>query len=273
QQRETYRQASNERAEAERKQRECQASFWCRNGQKVKDFGSDIGNWAVQNADVVGVIAGVAVGLTCTVVTGGSGALLCGALGGAVSGLVSGGLKCAGGNQNRCSAGSLALDLGIGAVLGLAGGAAGAALGGAISGLFAASLRGAASGARSAIGGLGRGTVTAARQGTPASISRRIGGSPNKNLGKFVEGSRQQWAKDVKNAGGGMQGHAAIALDTSRMLVQGAFTANGVAGGTVGAIAPTTRDDVKQLWREGYSFNPATGVPQIVGGLLGGGFN
>ncbi|WP_233605908.1 RHS repeat-associated core domain-containing protein [Micromonospora sp. Llam0] len=273
QRREAVHRAIDERVEAERKHRECQASFWCRNSQRAKDFGSGLVDTVVQNADVVGVIAGVAVGLTCTVVTGGSGALLCGALGGAVSGLVTGGLKCAGGHKSRCSAGSLARDAGVGAILGLAGGAAGAALGGAFGGLAGGGVRGFLPGAWTAIAGLGRGTVTAARQGTPAAVSRAIGGSSNNNLGTFIAGSRHHWAADVHAAGGGFRGHAAVALDTGRMMVQGTVSPNGLGAGVVGAVAPTTWDDLVQLWSGRYSFNPATAGPQIVGGLLGGGFD
>ncbi|SCL20781.1 RHS repeat-associated core domain-containing protein [Micromonospora nigra] len=271
-QREAFRQASNERAEAARKQRECQASFWCRSGKRAKSTAAAGWNWAKENADVVGVVAGVAVGLTCTVITGGSGALLCGALGGAVSGLVAGGLKCAGGDESRCSAGSLALDTGAGALLGIVGGAAGTALGGAFGGLVGGGLRGVAPGAGSALTTLGRGTVAAARQGSPALISRAIGGSTNNNLGTFFRGSVQQWSADAAKAGGGVKGHAAIALGTGRMVLQGAVSPSGLSAGVVGAVAPTTRDDVVQLVNDGYSFNPMTAVPQIAGGLLGGGF-
>ncbi|MGA3540860.1 RHS repeat-associated core domain-containing protein [Micromonosporaceae bacterium DT194] len=260
--------AADESAEAARKQRECQANFWCRSGQRVKNTAGAAWELVKENADVVGVVVGVAVGLTCTVVTGGSGALLCGALGGAVTGFVSGALKCANGAKERCSPGSLAIDALAGAGLGMLGGAIGVAVGGFVGGALAAnSLRGGMQGIRPALAATGRGFMPAVRQATPARVSRVIGGSANNNLGKFIAGSRQQWKADVKKVGGGLKGHAAIALDTGRMVVQGAVSPNGLAAGGVGAVFPATRDDLT-----GYSFNPYTAVPQITGGMLGGGF-
>lgn len=60
-------------AERARKQKECQASFWCRTKNKAKALGTGAMNFMAQHADVVGVIAGVGVGALCTVITGGSG--------------------------------------------------------------------------------------------------------------------------------------------------------------------------------------------------------
>lgn len=74
QQREAFRQASNERAERERKQRECQSSFWCRNAGAV--------------GAVAGVAAGVIVGGACTAGSFGVGAVGCAAIGGFVGGYV-----------------------------------------------------------------------------------------------------------------------------------------------------------------------------------------
>ncbi|MFY1637846.1 RHS repeat-associated core domain-containing protein [Solwaraspora sp. WMMB335] len=259
QRREAFRKASNERAEAARKHRECQASFWCRNSQRAKDFGSDLVDGVVQNADVAGVIAGVVVGLTCTVVTGGSGALLCGALGGAVAGLVTGGLKCAGGDRSRCSMGSLAVDVAAGALLGFAGGAIGAAVGGALAGAFTqGTARAAGAGAWSGLGKVWNGIVPAARD--------------LKNTKAFVMGSARNWKSDVDLVGGGKKGHALIALDTLMMVEKGAASSSGLAGALVGGTMPTTRDDVSQFVREGYVFNQVTHPMQIMGGLVGGAF-
>ncbi|WP_080636155.1 RHS repeat-associated core domain-containing protein [Salinispora mooreana] len=276
QRREAARIASNQRAEAERKQRECQASFFCRNSQRVKGMAAAAVNWAEENADVVGVVTGVAVGVTCTVITGGTGAVLCGALGGAVSGLVTGGLKCSGGDNSRCSIGSLATDTLVGGALGALGGAVGAVIGGGLAGAASAGLRstlsGFASGAAKAASGLGSGTRAAAHQLTPAGISRALGGTPRNNLGTFVRSSVSQWRDDAATMGGGVRGHARVALDTVMMIERGAMSVDGLAGGLVGAIAPTTRDDLSQLRKDGYSFNQVTHPIQIVGGFVGAAF-
>ncbi|MDG4785251.1 RHS repeat-associated core domain-containing protein [Micromonospora sp. WMMD1102] len=70
--------------------------------------------WAKRNPDLVGVIAGVAVGLTCTAVTMGTATLACGALGGAVGSGMTSYLK-------GDSLGKVALNTGLGAVMGAIG--------------------------------------------------------------------------------------------------------------------------------------------------------
>ncbi len=113
------------RQEKERKQRECQASFWRRSMQKVADVGQARWKWAT-SPEGLGTLAGIAVGFGCTALTGGAGAVICGIAGGAVSGLVTGALKCRVGDKSHCGIGNLARDVGVGAVLGAVGGAAGA---------------------------------------------------------------------------------------------------------------------------------------------------
>jgi hypothetical protein len=78
---------------------------------------------------VVGVIAEVGAGALCAVITGGAGSVLCGAIGGLVSALVTDGLKCYGGEADRCSAKTLLTD----AAIGIGSGMLGAGLGGGLS--------------------------------------------------------------------------------------------------------------------------------------------
>ena len=63
-----------------------------REAQKAAAAAADCGWWC-QNADWLGIAAGVVVGLGCTITTGGAGALACGALGGAIAGGLTSALK------------------------------------------------------------------------------------------------------------------------------------------------------------------------------------
>ena len=71
QQREAFRQASNERAEKERKQRECQASFWCRNGQGLKEGLGTAGDWLVEHKNEILTGAAIVAAGVCIVATAG----------------------------------------------------------------------------------------------------------------------------------------------------------------------------------------------------------
>ncbi|MEH0936263.1 RHS repeat-associated core domain-containing protein [Micromonospora psammae] len=95
-------------------------------------FLSTICNWAVDNPEVTGAVAGLVVGVGCTAFTMGAGALACGALGGAVAGGLTSSLE---GND----LGDVALDAGVGGVFGLGGGIIGNT-GGALVGGFGKSL-------------------------------------------------------------------------------------------------------------------------------------
>lgn len=152
--REAARIASNQRAEAERRQRECQASFWCRDAGAV-GLGA-------------GIVAGAVVGVACTGLSVGWGAVGCAAaggfVGGAVTSLVTNGLDADDETAGQL-AGEAIIEGAIGGVLGagiaLIGGAAFGAsvavasgMGGKAAGQMAAS--GARSSAISAAGGGGR---------------------------------------------------------------------------------------------------------------------
>ncbi|WP_431883847.1 polymorphic toxin-type HINT domain-containing protein [Micromonospora gifhornensis] len=154
QQRETYRQASNERAEAERKQRECQASFWCRNAGAV--------------GAVAGVAAGVIVGGACTAGSFGVGAVGCAAIGGFVGGYVAS-LTTNSLDADEESflqlAGEAVVGGAIGGVLGAGGAVLLPALGAGAFGLAAGA------GLRTSVGMAGAGARSAARGGVGGGAS------------------------------------------------------------------------------------------------------
>ncbi|GAA3757190.1 RHS repeat-associated core domain-containing protein [Plantactinospora mayteni] len=103
-----------------RKQRECQASFWCRNAGKV--------------GAAAGIAAGVAVGALCTAGTWGVGAVGCAAIGGFVGGAVGSLVTNALDAEDESGwqiAGEAILGGGIGAALGAGGALLGAAAFGA----------------------------------------------------------------------------------------------------------------------------------------------
>jgi RHS repeat-associated protein len=246
-------------AEAERKKRECEADFWCRQGQKLKDAGNAAMNWAVDHADVVGLVAGVVVGVGCTALTGGGGAILCGALGGAISGLVTGALKCKGGDESHCGAG-LVLDVGLGAALGALGGAAGAVVGGALSGGLSAAV---GSGARAVLPAMARGAATAAR-GLLPKTGQAVKAFGAGNLGQFLSGSARNIAAEFRQ-----KGLARQSRDIATDLVRGMFDLKNGAGPALAAGAmPGSRDDIKDLVTTGWTFKPWN----MIGPALGGGF-
>lgn len=265
--------AAKQRAEQERerKERECQASFWCRNGQKVKNAGAAGMNYLAKHADVMGVIAGVGIGLACTALTGGAGALACGALGGMVSGLVTGGLKCYGGDKSRCSAGSIAQDALWGAAFGLAGGAGGGALGGAIGGKIAGTgiRAGVASVLKEGASGFGK-TV---RSWAPAWAGKLMGGTRNQTIYAAAKGSLKSWGRDIKDNGGGLGGFRDATLNFGGEVVKN-MGAGSFSGGAAGAVLPTTRDDWAGLRENNFipQFHPVSTPIQIFGGAAGGAF-
>ncbi|WP_412102825.1 RHS repeat-associated core domain-containing protein [Plantactinospora sp. KLBMP9567] len=168
-----YAAKQRERGLAERKKRECQASFWCRNGQKIKKAASAAADWAT-SPEGIGFIASLAVGVGCAALTLGVGTLACGALAGAVGGGLTAGLK--GGDFGDIMRGALG-----GAVLGAAGGAVGS-VGGAILAKGAGAL------ARGVLGAGGdiaeKGVVAASTKVTSKVVSTasRHGWNATKNL-------------------------------------------------------------------------------------------
>ncbi|NUT20964.1 MAG: DNRLRE domain-containing protein [Hamadaea sp.] len=227
---------------------------------KTKEIANDVKDWSIEHADLVGTVAGVLVGLGCTALTGGAGAIACGALGGLVNGLVTGGLQCAGGDQSHCGAGLL-LDAVAGAALGAAGGALGALIGGAGAGLIA----GARGGIGAAVRGIGSGFTNAAKgliPGTGSAI-RAFGA---RSLSAFAKGSLSNIRTEFAEKGLGGQ-----ALAIGKDLLKGMVTPDGIGAGAVGGAMPSTRSDAVGLFKQGPSFG-VPNVVNIIGGMLGGGF-
>ncbi|MEU0558972.1 polymorphic toxin-type HINT domain-containing protein [Dactylosporangium sp. NPDC006015] len=153
-------------------------------------------DWAMNHAELVGAVAGIAAGIAvgaiCTGATFGAGAVGCaaiaGAVGGAVSGAVTHGLDVAAGRADGSSVMGWVGAVGVGAVVGAVAGAVGAvagaaALGGAVAwasgqGLKAAGQAAIAAG-RTAITGAARGAAAAegaaagSEEGAAANTARR----------------------------------------------------------------------------------------------------
>ncbi|MFD6950984.1 hypothetical protein A6A08_20610 [Nocardiopsis sp. TSRI0078] len=118
-------------------------------GKAVKSGYKSTKKWVKKNkSTIVSVGVGIAVGVGCTALTGGAGAIGCAALGGAVSGLVQYGMDTP---RNNWSWGGAATATVIGGALGAAGGAIGGRIAGAIGSRFSswASSAGSRSGASS----------------------------------------------------------------------------------------------------------------------------
>jgi hypothetical protein len=133
----TWEAENREKAERARKEKECQASWFCRAGRRVKS-GSAAAWQKVTSPQTVGIPAGIGAGLACTALTGGGGVILCGALGGAVTGALTASLECSQGEQSKCGDGALLRETLWGASLAALGGIAGAAGGALIKGGVAA---------------------------------------------------------------------------------------------------------------------------------------
>lgn len=143
--------AHRARQEVERKQRECQSSFWCRNAKAV--------------GAVAGIAAGVIVGAACTAGTFGVGAVGCAAIGGFVGGAV-GSLVTDGLDADEESLGQLAGGALLGGALGAVVGAGAALVGAAAfgAGVAVTSGMGLKAAGQMALGGM-RSSVGAAGGG------------------------------------------------------------------------------------------------------------
>jgi RHS repeat-associated protein len=232
-------------AERERKRKECEASFWCRAKNTAKSVASTA--WTtLKSPEAIGIIAGITVGLTCTALTGGGGALLCGALGGSITGFVTAKLQCDQGEAGKCGAGNLIRETAIGAGLGLLGGAGGSVLGGLATGGL--------KGARVAVSQIGRQTDDAAR----GLFSTR-----------FIDNTVATWRDDVVKRGGGALAHVRVTGDTIRLAGKGVISREGATGAVLGGVWPGTFDEAKGL-SEGISLDPVKTPIQMLGGALGG---
>ncbi|MBE1487623.1 RHS repeat domain-containing protein [Plantactinospora soyae] len=148
-----------------RKRNKCQASFWCRNGQKVKQAASASADW-LKSPDGIGFLAGLAVGVGCSALTLGVGTIACGALAGAVGAGLTAGLK--GGDVGDIMLGALG-----GAAFGAAGGAVGA-VGGSILGKGAGAVF-------TGVKGLGGSIAEKGTVGASTALARNVVGTAGRN--------------------------------------------------------------------------------------------
>ncbi|HWS32976.1 MAG TPA: RHS repeat-associated core domain-containing protein, partial [Actinoplanes sp.] len=243
--------------------KECNASFWCRARTTAKAAAGVAGAWAtsvvttLKSPQALGIMAGIAVGLTCTLFTGGGGAILCGALGGAVTGFVTAKLQCHEGDSSKCGAGNQIRETAVGALLGAAGGVLGAGAGSAARGA-SNGLKGAAAGAWNGVRSLGGQTDEAVK----GLIST-----------KFITNSRAAWKEDVATMGGGVLGNVKVLGDTVALAGRGALTREGLTGGVLGGVMPGTQDEFVDTFTNGFSFDPVKTPIQMLNGAVGGGIS
>jgi hypothetical protein len=204
-------------------------------------------DFMARHADVVGVIAGVGIGLLCTAVTGGSGALLCGAIGGMAMALVTDGLKCYGGDADRCSAKTLLVDAAIGAGTGM--------LGAGVGGGLAAGGRAMVQGS-SALKTFGADTVRGTLRESPKQLARTVG---------FMKGSASNFKADAAT-----MGTRAMLKETAGWALKAGNTFDNYVGTVTAAIAPNTRDDWTGFRDDGFTINPVTAPIQAAGAFIGG---
>ncbi|AVT37126.1 sugar-binding protein [Plantactinospora sp. BB1] len=206
--------------------------------------------WAKKHPDLVGVIAGVAVGLTCTAVTLGTATLACGAAAGAVGSGLSSYLK-------GDSLGKVLLNTGVGAIMGAVG-----------------------AGATSLVGGIVKAGV--AKTAGKLGASRVVSGSWEKaGRGKVLPSGRAM-LKEVKQQFTPSELKRAVTMrrDLNKLSAKLAptrkspgFTRNVlssdpnsmVVGGVVGGYLPGNADDFGKLGE----FNPWNGLNGFLGNARG----
>ncbi|MFY1690425.1 RHS repeat-associated core domain-containing protein [Plantactinospora sp. WMMB782] len=205
--------------------------------------------WAKRNPDLVGVIAGVTVGLTCTAVTLGTAALACGAAAGAVGSGLSSYLK-------GDSLGKIVLNTGVGALMG----AFGAGATNLVSGIVKAGV-GKMAGKVGASRLLSEGWQKAGRGKVRPSIRTigheiKKGFTPSHIKSSFSERSQTMRAFNTlaKTKMGPRVTRRVLSSDPTMMVV----------GGTVGGYVPSNYDDFKNLGR----FNPLNGINGFLGNLF-----
>ncbi len=275
QRREAARQASNQRAEAARKQRECQASFWCRNAGAV--------------GLAAGIAAGVVVGGACTAASWGVGAVGCAAaggfVGGAVTSLVTNGL-----DADDETAWQLAGEALLAGAIGGALGAGGALIGGAAFGAATATTSGmgvkaagqmAVRGMRSSAAGSGGSGAGAAGSGSSAGTgSRPVAPSIGQKIYRVYGGDSKaggaSWSPvdprsvtNYRDAAGLPSGGASGANNTGRFVIEGiledpaavvaqrsALPLDGMKGGLSECIIPNWLENGSISLRRVSGVNP-----------------
>ncbi|WP_405111433.1 sugar-binding protein [Micromonospora sp. NBC_01405] len=214
-------------------------SWVCKKASQAKD-------WAVEHkADLAGVAVGIVVGVGCTALTGGAGAVACGALGGALSSTVTGLMK---GERGM----DLAISFGSGALLGAIGGGVGSLLGAGSAGFKA----GLVTGAKEEIGLALKSFAPGAKALAP------------KNVKSFWANSK--WNIDTEVLKGGVYGQQKQNLAVATDVVVGALSPrNSILPAAVSGALPGNWNDVQEIAQEGWKFKPENSI----GPMLGGGFN
>lgn len=206
-----------------------------------------IKDWAVEHKeDLAGAAVGVVVGVGCTAITGGAGAVVCGAIGGMLSSGLTGYLKGERGID-------LAVSFGSGALLGALGGGVGNVVGAGVAGLKSGLL----SGAKTEMGAAMKALVPEAKESVRALAP--------KNVKAFIERSRWNIDLEAMEIGQHRQ-NLAIATD----ILTGALSPrSGVVPAVVSGSLPGNWNDVEDIVQKGWQFKPEN----TVGPLLGGGFS
>ncbi|MEV4132400.1 hypothetical protein AB0J72_09575 [Dactylosporangium sp. NPDC049742] len=218
--------------------------------------------WAQNHSDVVGLAAGIGVGVGCAALTGGGGAIVCGALGGMVQAAVVGGLEMSKPGSNY-GWGDLAKDVVVGGLMGAAtgaimpvGGALGKGLGGGVleqgSKVFTKSV---VSGTRTALGEVGKDSLKALKNLGP------------KNVGNFVKGSGHAIKAEfnalrAKAGGSAVKGLGKQALAIGKDYGKGLFTDGAIVPALLSGIIPQASGD----FGDGKSFRWQNALPQWLGG-------
>ena len=161
--------------------------------------------------------------------------------------LVTAGLKCYGGDADRCSAKTLLVDAAIGAGSSMLGAGVGGGLAAGGRAIFQGS---------SVLKTFGAGTVRGTFREAPKQLARTVG---------FVKGSISNFRTDAA-----VMGTKAVLKETAGWALKAGNTFDNYVGTFTGAIAPTTRDDWTGIRESGIAFNPVTAPIQAAGAFLGG---
>ncbi|MFF5230211.1 RHS repeat-associated core domain-containing protein [Dactylosporangium sp. NPDC000521] len=240
-------------------------SWLCKAKNKAKGAVDASVRW-VKSPEGIGTLVGIGLTLGCSALTMGVGALACGALAGAVGAGLTSKLK---GN----SWGEVALDAGIGGLLGIAGGAVGGA-----GGTFAAKT----------VGWMAlKGTNRAATQGVAGFFKGAFGGTAIKQgmsqgTAAAVTTTKQFFTDVLSTPTAAKEGTKIVAAGLSRLVTRGAKGpamgvgakfygsvmkanfGNAVAAGGVGGFLPGKREDLT-----GMTWDPGNTVSGFVGRLFG----
>ena len=236
-------------------QRRDKCSGWdvvCKGKQKAKQYATWVDKstdaaweWTKEHkADIAGIGVGIVIGVGCTALTGGAGAIACGALGGAAQSLTKG-------LVNGDSAGDIAVNTVSGAIFGAATGGLSAGVSGGIT----------AAVARQGLGGSLRAGGAALKSSLPVTRTALKDLAP-KAVSRFVSGSKVSLAKDIREIG-----KAGLAKAIGKDLVKAAVSpAKGSVPAAMAGALPSDYSDVQKYSREGWSYSWWNVVPPLFTG-------